>query len=611
MASGAADSTLQCLQDTLQELSECTRVTNAAEKIIANIKSTMSDRASAQKSFNSLLADYRAQILPNVTENWEDLTDTERQSLAQMYHFYCGMHVIVNMAEHAAETLKLIERNYEDTSKFAFNTDTESGTLRLIRTACKAFEKRGDEKSGCPLQFSAYLKRRGVAETSGLIHFRGNRFNVVFTNGARVYKLISHIVDFLQNVWGTPNRLLKAILDDALNDNYIAGCKALGIIDKLITGPLWRILESDIHVLDIPDLYRKLKAFLGSCTAHNITAVMRGESLPFDAKYMKYDELWEAVSAETQHDSIVQHLLLSLFSSFELLLDRVLLDHQPVLTAAAEDKTKVISETTSVKTTNTVSERDFAQLDRLLREKPNATMLALEAHILFTNNRTSEWLQGKSSQERAKLFAEARKNAPQHREKYRQLISSLEKERIAIQRKKQQEKEASARKLVEMKEKITSELLGYGLWVSSEQVQSNLSAMKTETQKRTALKAQLRFRKTVLQQEYTDDAIYRFSSKAKGQYTSQLLKGNLLQLINDAASTVTCPNTPSTSLSGKSIEHNFTETNGSIKAYKGKIISEVPGFSDWYNVVYTEEPDIVYTFKLKDDIENGDLKIVV
>ncbi len=31
---------------------------------------------------------------------------------------------------------------------------------------------------------------------------------------------------------GTPNRLLKAVLEDAINVNYIAGCKALGLLNK-------------------------------------------------------------------------------------------------------------------------------------------------------------------------------------------------------------------------------------------------------------------------------------------------------------------------------------------------------------------------------------------
>jgi len=46
-------------------------------------------------------------------------------------------------------------------------------------------------------------------------------------------------------------------------------------------------------------------------------------------------------------------------------------------------------ETESVRTANVVSERDFALLDRFVREKPNASTLALEAHIIFSNNKTS------------------------------------------------------------------------------------------------------------------------------------------------------------------------------------------------------------------------------
>ena len=103
----------------------------------------MSDRASAQKSFNTLLEEYRASLLPTITANWDSLTTIEKQSMSQMHNFYCSMHLVVNMAEHASETLKLIERNYHESSSFAFASDSEPGTIRLIRTACKAFEKKG------------------------------------------------------------------------------------------------------------------------------------------------------------------------------------------------------------------------------------------------------------------------------------------------------------------------------------------------------------------------------------------------------------------------------------------------------------------------------------
>lgn len=134
--------------------------------------------------------------------------------------------------------------------------------------------------------------------------------------------------------------------------------------------------------------------------------------------------------------------------------------------------------------------------------------------------------------------------------------------------------------------------------------------MKSETQKRKALKAQLRFRKKVLQQQHPDDSTFSFWSKQRGQFDSQLLRQNLLKLIegvkcNDGSTSDITP-----SLADKDIEHKFKETDGTLKAYKGKVISQVPGFPEWYNVVYTEEPDIVYTFKLADDLRNGDLQVL-
>ena len=230
--------------------------------IISNIKNTMSDRAAAQKSFNTLLATYRADILPNVVKNWNSLSESEQLTLSQMHNFYCGMHLVVNMAEHTSESLKLIERNYDSPATQAVYTTNEAGSVRLIRTACKALERRGDEKSGCPLQFGVYLRKKGISKNP-LIHFRGNRFNVLFANGARIYYLHQHIAEFFR-AWGTPNRLLQAVSEDINNPINIAGSKALGLIDKDITGPLWRILESTIHVLDIPNYYSKLKEFFES-----------------------------------------------------------------------------------------------------------------------------------------------------------------------------------------------------------------------------------------------------------------------------------------------------------------------------------------------------------
>ena len=69
--------------------------------------------------------------------------------------------------------------------------------------------------------------------------------------------------------------------------------------------------------------------------------------------------------------------------TFSSLLTRLLSDH---LSGGMYDHLtpQLQNETRSVPKTNTVSERDFAKMDRLLREKPNASTLALEAMVLFS-----------------------------------------------------------------------------------------------------------------------------------------------------------------------------------------------------------------------------------
>ena len=420
---------------------------------------------------------------------------------------------MVNMAEHASESLKLVERNYNLPPVTHAICTNESGCVRLIRTSCKAFERRGDEKSGCPVQFTTYLKKKGISKNP-LIHFQGNRFNILFANGARIYYLHQHIGEFLK-LWGTPNHLLQAVLEDVTNPINIAGSKALGLIDKHITGPLWRILESDVHVLDVPKYYSILKEYFDRSGKETISLFMTGEDIPFSSDLVKKDDMWRVLVSSSSYDLDAGHMLLSIFKTFGLLLDRVLNDLLPVLQAEKENKDGVRAKTKAVPNTNTISERDFAKLDRLIREKPNASTLAMEAHILFANNKTSEWLNKKTAAERAKIMEEARKNAPRYRKAYQQRITEIEKENIKQQNEKEKKNQEVKRRLLEAKEKITSEITDYGLWISIAQVDSCLDGMKSETQKRAALKAQLRFRKVVLQQE-APEPLLKFSTKDKG-----------------------------------------------------------------------------------------------
>ena len=89
--------------------------------------------------------------------------------------------------------------------------------------------------------------------------FRGNRFNILFYDGGAVYYISDLILQFLTEVWQSPNLLLQAVLADAKVNEYQAGARALGLVSKLVTGPLWRITEnSNISITDMTTYYRRL-----------------------------------------------------------------------------------------------------------------------------------------------------------------------------------------------------------------------------------------------------------------------------------------------------------------------------------------------------------------
>lgn len=58
------------------------------------------------------------------------------------------------------------------------------------------------------------------------------------------------IKSFLKG-WPNPNNLLKAVSEDMDSQVHLAELGALGVIDKLITGPFWRVVNQAKNILDL------------------------------------------------------------------------------------------------------------------------------------------------------------------------------------------------------------------------------------------------------------------------------------------------------------------------------------------------------------------------
>ena len=629
--SGSASNSLETFKEILTDLDDINAALGknaVSTKILLKIK--MSDRHAAEKLFNDMLHDYRVEILPTVVGNWENMDDAEKENIMRMNNFFCGLHYVVGLAECTDESLKLWEAASETMS-----AQSSSGTQRLVRTACKAFHHRGSQKAGSSALFRAFLKNHNIHKIP-LAHFVGNRFNVLFYDAAGVYYLRDLMVRFIESVHGMQaNLLLQSVLRDLKNPNLIAGCRALGLIDKIVTGPLWRkIVSKSMCVLSMGATYCEIKEKF-DLWSRDASSLIDGSAICVADIDIHKDIVWEALVQSDSSDAGTIEVLQLLFQAFAVTTQRLLVDHLPGGIHHDVTDQELIAESASVPTTNVSPERDFAILDRYLREKPNAHLVALEALILFSHNKTSSWLNRLSSDERKALFQAARTLAPCIKRKFK-----VRQEEIEVKRQEDVKRRAEAiarkeLKAVQEKEKLTKEVehLG-GLWTSRAEVEDGLEHLERNAKKVEALKVQINFRHKVLGQTHPNKDAFKFSHNRK-QYSMNQLKMNLLTLVEamhegDSSDnpTVTAqaqgvgnprPTRVSTGCSrstveqivkkpellvGKKIRHRF-EVGEELVWFIGTVLSVDLDFG----VSYEGESDVCH-FTLLDDIVHGDLELL-
>ena len=195
----------------------------------------------------------------------------------------------------------------------------------------------------------------------------------------------------------------------------------------------------------------------------------------------------------------------------------------------------------------------------------------------------------------------ARACGPELKNQYQARKNQLVEERAGIMQAKQAALMRLQEKRVQEKEKLTQIMMIYGLWQNEQQMQAGLMKLKTKTSKFQALKAQLDFRKKVLEQNPADKSVFCLS-KNKKKLSIEEVCSNLCELFPPT------PGCDKEGLIGKRIKHKWS-VDGSDKWYLGTILDVVAGTSDWYNVRYDNEEEVL-SLNLLLDIEKGDLEFI-
>ena len=621
LATKSANDTFNCFQEILKDIDSVKEDSSSsvAKSILGNIRNTMSDRAATELKWHQQLENYRKNILPEVCNNWNNLTDEERRPIENLNNFYCGLHSYVQAAEVSGASLLSLESRDNDKGPRIINGN-EPGAVRLIRTAAKAFARGADEMSGCHAQFQSYKPlqeklSQNQMSTIPIVPFRGNRFNIIFFNGGFIYFLYQEMISFLDGQPPPLNKLLQSVLLDLKDPLYVGGCKALGLVSKLLLGPLWRLIED--NSINIYQFGQLLKEILSNLDGVSTSDFLSGNAVLCKRPewIIKKDKVFEFLIASNEKVDVDAEPSLKVILPS---ISKLFKDHYGDLMAAVPShKEKDISE--SVVKHNKFIERVFAYTDHLLKFKPNITHVAQESYIMFCLNKTADWLEMKDENERNIIIQNAMRDAPKLHVTYMERKREIKQQREENLKKKRDEEERRRLNLLKERETIFKDILYFGLYQTEAQLERSLDEIKGVGEKTDALKAQLRFREQILQQPANKN-LFRFSEKSddgkRRNFKWTELKDQCLQLISHACELPIGPDdvNKASFLVGRRIVHKLVEKFdendddevGTLKSYPATVISIVPGYPIWFNIKY-DECEKLYVEKLQEEIEKGNI----
>ena len=178
------------------------------------------------------------------------------------------------------------------------------------------------------------------------------------------------------------------------------------------------------------------------------------------------DELYYELFKET-NDSFTQ-IALELLSAQFLILERQASTQLPgdVYWTPSQYTEEM---TSNVPKTNTISERDMAILDNLLKVKPSARPITLETILMWSRNKPSDWLSTQSENDKSEILNRAQKLAPKYLEVFQDRQRQIQAQITQKLEDRKAKKEKTEQTNLNNKISISREISKYGgVWCKNE-----------------------------------------------------------------------------------------------------------------------------------------------
>lgn len=225
----------------------------------------------------------------------------------------------------------------------------------------------------------------------------------------------------------------------------------------------------------------------------------------------------------------------------------------------------------------------MGQVDYHVQSSSMSSTNTVESKLLYVNNKTSEWFNNKSEEEKKDITVQIiKKNRTyMNLEKYRK--ETLLRKHLTNLKEKEAEIKRKKKKKEDELDKVIDHIREDGLWDCESKINSELQKLKTKKDRLLALKKQINIHKKVFQISKEHKHLLNFSKKGK-IFDEGTLRNNLLMLMNlrkentviNTCTTV-CENTffPK-DLLNREIIHTWSEDGEDVQ-WEGKILSHANG----------------------------------
>ena len=415
------------------------------------------------------------------------------------------------------------------TSGNAYSTG-HSLAFELLHQAAKAFKEDGCQKSGAYVDFGPYLSEC-LKSKNYLITFQHQRFNVAFHQGGAVYHHRSHILEFIESGrCGASNKLIDRIAYSIKQPVVLAQCRALGVLSKLICGPIMRLLErTDLSYFDMNKHWKEIRLCLHESSINSESLLLHQKQYISDSVVTE-DEIYETLfcKSEQSFENLTMEALQSFCKAMCDIIDRQLSTQLPG-GSMYNPTPELEDEVRGAPLTNVRSESDFSDLDRAIKQAPQKSRLSKSGTICFNKNKTSLFLNKLPENIKQKYLRIARKQAPLR--KIEEIIhaGSIKSERLQLQANRVLKKKQKAEKKTDEIEQLINRIKNQGVWVTETEVTKQLASLPV-TQHSNVIKDQIRYRVKVLKCKLPSSDLAKWQN-AKAKFSSCHLAQNLKKII--------------------------------------------------------------------------------